>query len=290
MSGNRSKTIAFNYFGGKFTYIDEIYRYFPKDFTHLVDVFGGSFAVSLNYRGNVIKTANDLNSDIVNFFRVLRDHEEALVRLLMLTPVAEEEYRACWERSEDPVEQARRFYVRVRQSFFGLGAQRKNKGFHMAKTQVNCQGGEAVSRWNNAIRKLHEVANILRENFQILNCDYNELFARLDFPNALMYLDPPYVPETRASKNDYRFDFTERDHVELLSRALTLQSYTMISGYANPLYREILEEYAGWQRIGLTVKKNNLRSTLRKSGDEIKNQECIWINYKPEGMGISLLG
>lgn len=49
MSGNKSKIIAFNYFGGKFTWIEYLYRYFPEGFTHLVDLFAGSMVVSINY-------------------------------------------------------------------------------------------------------------------------------------------------------------------------------------------------------------------------------------------------
>ena len=145
MSGNTNKIIAFNYFGGKFTWLDYLYKHFPNDFTHLVDLFAGSMSVSLNYKGNVIKTANELNSDITNFFQVLRDHEPELIHLLLLTPCSLLEYNNSWEKSDDKIEQARRFYVRVRQSFFGLGAQRRNKGWHMAKTKVNAKGGETVS-------------------------------------------------------------------------------------------------------------------------------------------------
>ena len=76
MSGNKNKLIAFNYFGGKFTFLEHLYRYFPeKDkFTHLIDLFAGSMAVSLNYPGKIIKTANEINGDITNFFEVLRDY------------------------------------------------------------------------------------------------------------------------------------------------------------------------------------------------------------------------
>ncbi len=58
MSGNKSKIIAFNYFGGKFSWLEHLYENFPFEFKHLGDVFGGSFSVTLNYKGNVIKTAN----------------------------------------------------------------------------------------------------------------------------------------------------------------------------------------------------------------------------------------
>ncbi len=99
MSGNTRKIIAFNYFGGKFTWLDHLYDNFPTDFTHLVDLFAGSMCVPLNYKGNVIKTANEINQDITNFFEVLRNHEPELIRLLLLTPCSELEYNNCWSRS-----------------------------------------------------------------------------------------------------------------------------------------------------------------------------------------------
>ena len=86
MSGNKDKLIAFNYFGGKFTWLEYLYKYFPDKFTHLVDLFAGSMVVSLNYKGRVIKTANEINADITNFFEVLRNNELELIRLLLLTP------------------------------------------------------------------------------------------------------------------------------------------------------------------------------------------------------------
>lgn len=96
MSGNNSKKIAFNYFGGKFSFIEYLYENFPPKFTHLVDLFAGSMVVSLNYRGNVIRTANEINGEITNFFEQLREHEDELVRMLELTPCSELEYRKCW--------------------------------------------------------------------------------------------------------------------------------------------------------------------------------------------------
>ena len=96
MSGNNSKKIAFNYFGGKFSFIEYLYENFPPKFTHLVDLFAGSMVVSLNYRGNVIRTANEINCEITNFFEQLREHEDELIRMLELTPCSELEYRKCW--------------------------------------------------------------------------------------------------------------------------------------------------------------------------------------------------
>lgn len=270
MSGNKDKLIAFNYFGGKFTWLEYLYQNFPDNFTHLVDVFAGSMVVSLNYKGRVIKTANEINADITNFFAVLRDHEPELIRLLLLTPCSELEYNNSWEPAEDKIEQARRFYVRIRQSFFGLGAQRKNKGWHMAKQHVNAQGGETVSRWNNAIEKLHEVADVIRSNFQITNLDYSDCIDKIDFPGAFFYADPPYPLECRASSNDYKFEFSVEQHEALSSKLHSIQGLAMVSSYNCPLMDRL---YGDWYKVEFPVKKNNIRSS--------EVQEVVWMNYKP---------
>jgi len=275
MSGNKSRIIAYNYFGGKFTYLDYLYAHFPSNFIHLVDVFGGSFCVSLNYKGKVLKTANELNEDITNFFEVLRNHEAELVRLLLLTPCSNLEYNNCWEPASDKIEQARRFYVRVRQSFFGLGAQQKNKGWHMAKTHVNAIGGETVSRWNNAIQKLHLVANVIRSNFQITNFDFIDCIEKIDFEKAFFYCDPPYPRETRASFNDYKFEFDTSKHIQLAEKLHQINGLAMVSSYNSDLYNEL---YANWRKVELPAKKNNIRSK--------EVTEVIWMNYEKEDYGL----
>lgn len=275
MSGNSNTIIAYNYFGGKFTWLKYLYAHFPPDFIHMVDLFAGSMSVSLNYRGKAIRTANEINSDITNFFEILRDREEELTRLLLLTPCSNAEYNNCWEPSEDKIEQARRFYVRVRQSFFGLGAQRRNKGWHMAKSKLNTQQGETVSKWNNAIEKLHEVAEIIRANFQITNYDFSVALDKLDTERTFFYADPPYTKRSRASFNDYKFEFTDENHHDLATRLHAIKGLAMVSGYDCSLMNEL---YRDWRKVKLPVKKNNIRS------GEV--QEVIWMNYNETPKGL----
>ena len=282
MSGNSNKTIAFNYFGGKFTWVEHIYANFPhpNKFVHLVDLFAGSMVVSLNYRGCVIRTANEINGDITNFFVQLRDHEEELLRMLRLTPYSEQEYIDSWifegEHLTD-LERARRFYVRVRQSFFGLGVQRRNKGWHMAKRHVNAQGGESVSRWKNGVEKLHAVAAEIRDNFQIMNTDCMTAIDRIDNPGAFFYCDPPYPLECRNSKNDYLFEFTDKQHRQLADRLHRIEGLAMVSGYDCQLMNEL---YGDWRKVKFPFKRNNIRSNI-KNGSGTIMQECIWMNYEP---------
>ena len=274
MSGNSSKIIAYNYFGGKFTFLEELYAHFPpeEEFDHFVDLFAGSLVVSLNYKhgAKLIKTANEINEDITNFFQVLRDHEDKLMRLLEYTPCSYTEYQNCWEKSDDKIEQARRFYVRVRQSFFGLGAQRKNKGWHMAKKHANCNGGETVSRWNNALPKLRKVATIIRQNFQITPWPYEICIQKIDYERAFFYCDPPYPKESRKSFNDYKFEFSNEDHEQLAERLHHIKGLFMLSGYECDLLNQL---YADCNKFYLSKKRNNIRS------GEV--QEVVWCNYEP---------
>lgn len=287
MSGNPKKIIAYNYFGGKFTYLQYLYANFPAGFEHLVDLFGGSLSVSLNYKGRCIRTANEINSDITNFFQCLRDNEAELTRLLLLTPCSLEEYNRCW--TDNPIsltestplsfgegpggealrlERARAFYVRVRQSFFGLGAQRRNKGWHMVKTKMYTHSGETVTKWNNAIEKLHEVAEVIRNQFQITNWHWADALEKIDYKKAFFYVDPPYSKRSRASYNDYKFEFTDADHAQLAERLHNLKGLAMVSGYDCTLMNEL---YGDWRKVKLPVKKNNIRSS--------EVQEVIWMNY-----------
>lgn len=269
MSNNSRKIIAFNYFGGKFTWLEYLYQYFPQRFVNLIDVFAGSMVVSLNYHAKVIKTANEINGEITNFFEVLRNNENELIRLISLTPCSRLEYNNCYEHSDDNIEQARRFYVRARQSFFGLGAQRTNKGFHMAKSQLNCNGGETVSRWNNSIEKLHQVAVIIRKNFQITNEDFADCIDRMDSTSSFFYCDPPYPKECRHSYNDYKFEFSDEDHKRLSIKLHSIKGMAMVSGYDCELMTTL---YSDWTMVRFPIKKNNIRSN--------DVQECVWINYK----------
>ena len=279
MGGNTQKIIAFNYFGGKFFWLDNLYEYFPQKFIHMVDVFSGSMAVSLNYKGKCIKTANDINDDITNFFKVLRDHEAELLKKLELTPCSKSEYDNCWETTSDDIERARRFYVRVRQSFFGLGAQGQNKGWHMAKSQLNSNRGETVSRWNNSLSKLYDVATEIREDFQITNFDFRDCIEKTDTPDTFFYLDPPYDEETRSGNGkDYKYELENNDRIDLAAKLHSIKGKAMISGYPGGLTEEL---YKDWYMVKFPVKKNNIRSTLRKDGLKVQSQECIWMNYDP---------
>ena len=124
---------------------------------------------------------------------------------------------------------------------------------------------------NNAIPKLHDVAKELRKNIQITNFDCIDCIDKIDFDDAFFYCDPPYPEETRASKNDYLFEFTREQHEALADRLHSIKGKAMISSYYSELYDNL---YSDWTKVEFPVKKNNIRS------GEV--QEIVWFNYPVE--------
>ncbi|MCY7337676.1 MAG: DNA adenine methylase [Chamaesiphon sp.] len=84
------KSIAFGWYGGKYSHLDWLLPLLPPS-QHFCDVFGGSAAVIINRPPSPVETYNDIHSEVVNFFRVLRDQKEPLIEAIGLTPFSREE-------------------------------------------------------------------------------------------------------------------------------------------------------------------------------------------------------
>jgi DNA adenine methylase len=100
-----------------------------------------------------------------------------------------------------------------------------------------------------------------------------EVIRAHDTPTTLFYLDPPYLPETRAANNVFgEFDMTTEQHEELLATIKTLQGKVMLSGYPSKLYDSKL---SGWHRHQFDLPNN-------AAGDIIKRRmtECVWCNFR----------
>lgn len=117
-----NKVIAFGWYGGKYSHLDWLLPLLPQT-KHYCEPFGGSAAVLLNKEPSPVETYNDIDSELVNFFRVLRDQKEALIEAIGLTPFSREEFELAIAppvQDISDVERARRFFIRARQVRSGL--------------------------------------------------------------------------------------------------------------------------------------------------------------------------
>lgn len=143
-----SKMIAFGWYGGEYTHLDWLLPLLPQT-THYCEPFGGSAAVLINRAPSPVETYNDVDGELVNFFRVLRNQKEELLEAIGLTPFAREELRVAVNGANEPLsdlERARRFFVRARQVRTGL-AQTASEG-RWAHCKLTSRAGMAgaVSR------------------------------------------------------------------------------------------------------------------------------------------------
>ena len=95
------RLIAFSWYGGKYSHLNWLLPLLPEAH-HYCEPFGGSAAVLLNRKPSPIETYNDLDGEVVNFFRVLREEGDALIDSILFTPYSREEYvKAVTEPKEE---------------------------------------------------------------------------------------------------------------------------------------------------------------------------------------------
>lgn len=265
------KLIAFGYYGGKFSHLDWLLPLLPMGgVNHYVEPFAGSGAVLLNRKPVHIETYNDLDGEVVNFFRVLRQQKDALVEQLTYTPFSRLEYVSALDTTAivTDLERARRFYIRARQTMMSL-VQNASPG--RWAYCVGTDGGSGVDRWVSGIPKLHDVAERLR-GVQIENLPAVEVIARYDDPRTLFYVDPPYVMSTRNSGAEYHTELTDDDHSKLAATLKNCRARVALSGYDSGLYRDL---YKGWyvytakERVSFASQNRSMRT------------EVLWTNYDP---------
>ncbi|MDM8518995.1 DNA adenine methylase [Anaerolineales bacterium HSG6] len=274
------KKIAFGWYGGKYSHLGWLLPLLPET-THFCEPFGGSGAVLINRKPSPVETYNDIDGELVNFFRVLRDQKEALIEAIGLTPFSREELRIAVTPPENEIselERARRFFVRARQVRTGL-AQTASEG-RWAHCKLTSRAGMAgaVSRWLGSVEGLSEITQRLLR-VQIENASAIETIQRYDSPKTLFYCDPPYIHESRSDTNAYKFEMSDDDHRELATLLNMVQGKVAISGYRSPLMDDL---YRGWNIIEAPSKKAHSTNTS-PSANKQSRTEVLWTNYAING-------
>lgn len=257
------------YPGAKWTLAPWIVSFFPEH-KHYIEPFAGSAAVFFTKSPEQHEVLNDLNGHIVNFFEVLRTRTEELAKAVMLSPFSEAEYNRI-ERNlsdGDELEQARRFVVRSWQAHGGTIYQVSGWKHNGLKGNVY-----PTKLWKKIPERLMIAAERL-QNAEIRCKPALEIINYYNTEDCLLYIDPPYHLETRARKY-YSHEMDNQSHVELLEALLVHKGIIILSGYAHPLYDEML---TGWQRVETpsVTEHGNTRT------------EVLWLNAKAQKRQLSL--
>jgi len=259
---------ALRYFGSKWRIAPFILRHFPSHTTY-VEPFGGGASVLLRKPRATVEVYNDINSEVVNLLRILRDPDSArrLRALCMLTPFAADELACAFVDHDDPVERARRLLVR---SWLGLGqdtatAGRKNYSSLNTRLSEGAKNyAELWADWPDQVPAfVGRLAGVIIENKDAI-----DVIDRFDGKSTLIYADPPYVTQSRG-RGGYVDEMSDAQHEALAERLHAAAGFVVISGYPSELYDAL---YKDWSRVQIETLSHNLGRA------ESRRTEVLWMN------------
>lgn len=268
----------FSYYGGKIGLADRIVQLFPPHRVY-IEPYAGSLAVLFEKQPAAIEIVNDIDGAIVAFFACLRDRPADLERVCRLTPYARDEFAACAVLDDPALEQlevARRFWVRVNQSFAKTAGTFTGWSVTTACTQAppSAVAGR-LDRFEECARRLAQVI--------IENRDAADLIARLATADSLVYIDPPYPAEVRKGRaswvatdeegRDYRHDMSsETSHRTLAAVLHETPATVILSGYPGGLYDEL---FGDWWSIDFATVAHSANAAATSRGARV---ERLWSN------------
>lgn len=256
--------------GGKWTLAAWIISFFPRHRVY-VEPYGGAWSVGFQKPPAYAEIWNDLDDELVNLFRVLRDTKlgPRLVEQVRLTPFSRSEFESCYTPTRNRLERARRLVVR---SFMGHGSDGASgiyrTGFRAASNRSGTTPAHDWANYPPALEALvQRVQGVVIERRPAL-----QVMERHDSPDTLHFVDPPYLWETRARANRrpdnggvYRHEMNEQQHIELLGELNELEGMVVLSGYPSAIYDDLL---SGWRRVEREALADGARPRT----------EVIWLN------------
>ena len=252
------KRPALRYYGGKWNLAPWIISHFPPH-QNYVEPCGGAAWVLLRKPRSPLETYNDLDGNVVNFFRVLRDRPDELIRKIHLTPWARAEFEQAVLAPDDgdEIEMARRFFLRSWMSMHGGTNPIPSDWRRRHSGQTPALEIRDMDRINKIAERLSFV--------QIENDTAQRIISAYSGNDTLIYFDPPYVQETRVRHRGYLIDPRDFWHAESAALLRQCAGYVVVSGYACDLYAEL---YEGWRRVDKEAQTN--------SGG--KRVESLWLS------------
>ena len=261
------------YPGSKWRLAEWIVSLMPPHKSYL-EPFFGSGAVFFKKPPSRIETINDLDGEIINLFRCIREQPEELMRAVACTPYSRGEYEQAWDHFKaggqvrpDGIEAARLTLVRYWQAH---GSTVVYKG-GWKNDRAGREYAYDVRYWRQLPERIAAVAERLKDA-QIEQSPAVDVIRRFRHPDVLIYADPPYMLHTRKGKQYIVEMAEEAQHIELLDALKEHPGPVILSGYDNDLYNEHLQ---GWKK---------LHRRAQAEGGAVRT-ETVWLNYVPETGG-----
>jgi len=281
-------TVPLKWPGGQSYAAPTLVENFPRH-RHYVEPYAGGASVLLYRDPNdpklwlpphkgVSEVLNDIYGDLMNFWRVLRSPVlfPSFVRRCQATPLSRETWEEAAAMTAKPggktplnaVKRAWAFFVTCRQSHAGTF-----KGFtSLTRNRLRRGVNGNASEWLGAVEGLAEVHARLQP-VVLENMDALKLIEREDGEGTFFYLDPPFLHETRVSKNLYKHEMDEQDHMNLLRVLSRIEGTFMLSCYDSDLYRWHAASYR-WEKRTFDLPNNQAGGKTKR-----RMEAVAYMNY-----------
>lgn len=258
--------------GGKWYLKSFVIEHFPEGYTELTycEPCCGGASVFLNKGKSKEEVINDLDKGVISIFKALRDEPKEFIDRLKKVKYTEEAFEKALDRATEPfddyIDHAVNEYCLRRMSRGGL-----KKAFAWSDRLRGGKPGD-VNAWETMLRMLPDISARLKD-VVILNNDFKDVVKVWDIEDVLIYLDPPYLPMTRAvgSTELYDNEMSVEDHITLLSFVRDAKCKIALSGYSSPLYNKYLK---GWKCIKKEIANHSSQQKVKE-----RRFECLWMNY-----------
>jgi len=249
----------FPYTGGKHFLVKKLLPLIPPHRVY-VEVFGGAAALLFAKQPSQEEVYNDIDSNLVNVFMVVRDRKDEFLKRLEWLPFSRELYaRFTKDLDEgkiiDPLERAVAFFYCMRSCFAG----RFGSGWAFTR-----KGPSRASRWANVPESLASIAERIRK-LDIDHLDFRQCIKNRDAPDVFFFLDPPYLDVKQANK----LAMTEQDHVDLADLLLSVQGKWLLTYGNHPLIRRL------YRNRGFVVQTIRSSMASRKWGQGLREGALV---------------
>jgi len=219
-----------SYIGGKRALAKRIIRLLPEHTTY-VEAFAGGAQVFFHKPRSEVEVLNDLDHEIVNFFRVCQNHHEELLRYLQFTIVSRSYFdllRATEPEILTDIQRAARYLYLLKNSFASLV---RSPTYHW---HVVHPPGFNPEKLPEIIHNTHtRLARV-----QIEELPYEKIIRNFDRPSTFFFLDPPYF-----GKRLYRYNFEAKDFDKLAEIVRTIKGKFLLTLNDLPEVRRIFRGF-----------------------------------------------
>ena len=256
------------YYGGKQQLSGLIVSLIP-DHKIYCEPFVGGGAVFFRKDSSPVEVVNDINSELVNFYEVVKNDFISLEKEIRITLHSRDQHRKATVIYNNPdmfdkVKRAWALWVMSNESYCG----KLNGSFGYDRS------GQTPKSITNKREGFTEDYAVRLQNVQIECTGALRIIRSFDAPDAFFYIDPPYYNSDMGHYDGY----TKEDYTELLELLSEIKGKFLLSSYPSDILKEYIIKNS-WQQIGKTM---SLSVSHPLSGKKRQKRELLTANFNIE--------